>query len=85
MVRDDNRIDNLRQATNQLNIANRRVLPRNVLGVKGVQQRGPGRFRARIRVNDKLINLGQFPTVEEASEAYMAAARHHFGDFARVA
>lgn len=88
--RSDNRISNLRLATNQTQSANRRVLKNNRLGIKGVgistwRVRKPQRYRARIRVRDKLIHLGYFSTPEAASEAYAAAAKKHFGEFARPA
>ncbi len=86
----DNRIDNLRVATNQGNSANRRALRNNRLGVKGVgistvRVRKPQRYRARIRVNNALIHLGYFSTAADASAAYDIAARKHFGEFARSA
>lgn len=85
----DNRIENLRSATNQLNAANRHVLKRNALGVKGVvavrNVRKAPRFRARIRVNGELIHLGYFETPALANAAYAAAAVKHFGEFARTA
>lgn len=88
--RDDNRIANLREATNQQNSVNRLVLKNNRLGVKGVgistiRKRKAQRFRARIRVNDRLIHLGYFSTPEAASAAYQAAAVRYFGEFARTA
>lgn len=88
--RADDRLENLRLATGQLNAANRRVSKNNRLGVKGVgistlRKRKPQRYRARIRVNDRLIHLGYFDTPEEANDAYAAAARKHFGEFARSA
>jgi hypothetical protein len=87
--RDDNRIENLRVATSAQNSANRGVLRSNLLGVKGVgistrRTRRPQRYRARIRVNGKLLHLGYFDTPEAANDAYFAAARLHFGDFARA-
>lgn len=87
--RSDDRIDNLRLATNQQNAANKGALRNNRLGVKGVQCRSnirkAPRYRARIRVSDRLIQLGYYATPEAASEAYAAAARQHFGEFARSA
>lgn len=90
VTRDDNRIDNLRLATNQQNGANKPALPNNRLGIKGVgvskvNRRAPQRYRARIRVNDKLIHLGYFSTPQEASAAYHSAAVRYFGEFARSA
>lgn len=86
----DDRFDNLRLATPFQNSGNKRVSKRNRLGVKGVgistpRKRKPQRYRARIRVHDRLIHLGYFSTPTEASAAYDAAAREHFGEFARSA
>lgn len=39
----------------------------------GVSCRGPGKYRAMIRVGGKLIHLGQFQTAEMAHEAYLKA------------
>ncbi len=88
--RSDNRIDNLRQATRSQNIANRRVLPSNQLGIKGVgissrSVRKPQRYRARIRINGTLIHLGYFSTPGLAHDAYAKAAVKYFGEFARSA
>jgi len=90
MERTDNRFANLRLATNQQQAANRAVLRNNRLGVKGVglsykPKHVSSRYRARIRVNNKLIHLGYYPTPEAANAAYGEAARQHFGEFARRA
>lgn len=81
----DNRRSNLRIATKIENARNRRRRRDNASGHKGVQQRSSGMFRARIRVDGKLINLGTRKTAEEAHELYRQAATVHFGDFARFA
>lgn len=84
LERDDNRIQNLREATNQGNSANRRVFKGKALP-KGVTARPDGRYRARIRVDGKLIHLGYFNTPRAANAAYAVAAKKYFGDFARAA
>jgi len=83
LTRHDNRWSNLRPATEQENGANRRALKNNACGVKGVYRVGR-RWRASIRVDYKLINLGTFSKKEEAGEAYAAAAMLYFREFARV-
>lgn len=81
----NNRIANLREATRAQNKANSLTQNNNKLGVKGVYRIPSGRFRASIRVNYQLINLGTFATQEAAAAAYEEAARKHFGIFARAA
>jgi hypothetical protein len=65
--RSDNRIDNLREVTNQQNTFNRK-------GTKGYSLNS-GKFMAQIRINNKQINLGRFNTEEEAREAYLDAKK----------
>ena len=45
---------------------NKRIYKNNRLGARGVQLRDYGKYRARIRIQGKLINLGQFDTIEKA-------------------
>lgn len=80
----NNRWLNLRNATDQQNCANRSVRSDNSLGIKGVYfDKESRRYRAEIQVSGRKIYLGRFDTPEEGSRAYMAAAAHHFGEFAR--
>jgi hypothetical protein len=80
----DNRVANLREATDQQNRANSKVRSDNICGIKGVRRRG-SRWEAKIRIDGKLIRLGNFGTMNEAREAYFIAANHFFGEFARCA
>ena len=76
-VKDDNRIVNLRLATNLENHQNQSS-PRtnNTSGYLGViWDKFSGKWRARIKVNGKQKHLGCFDTGEEASEAYVTAKR----------
>lgn len=41
-----------------------------------------GKWRARIRVRGKLIQLGNFTNEKDAARCYDEAAKEHFGDFA---
>lgn len=80
----DNRIENLRIATNPQNQANRfrdrgKELP------KGVRRLPSGRYQARISIDKRQHHLGSFDTEQQALEAYMEAARNHYGQFARAA
>ncbi len=84
-LKNDNRWDNLREATRTENCANAKTSKNNELGVKGVHLRKTsGRYRARVCRNGKSISLGDFNTPEEAHAAYAAAAKKHFGEFARL-
>jgi len=80
----DNRISNLRLATNPQNQANRRR-DRAKSTPKGVKALPSGRFAARITVNKKLIHLGVFATEDQAQTAYLSASKSHYGEFARAA
>jgi HNH endonuclease len=79
----DNRIENLREATASENGYNRIVRPESGTGVKGVHlDKRTGRYRAEITVNKKRIYLGFFATVEEAKIARSSSQWMH-GEFAR--
>lgn len=65
----DNRIENLRESSPLINMRNRGKNKNNSTGFNGVYVAASGRFRARIKINGKLINIGTFDTAEEASEA----------------
>ena len=82
----DNKINNLREATQSQNQANKPINARvNSTGYKGVSyKKSRGKFIARIRVNKKLIDLGYFDTAESAHLAYVDAANTNFGEFARA-
>lgn len=84
LVRSNNRWDNLREATRSRNKQNQRVRRDSVTGFKGVTQHGRT-FGARIQAGGSRLYLGSFSTPEEAHAAYLAAAKVHFGEFARAA
>lgn len=82
----NNRLLNLRLATNQENTRNSRARPTNTSGVKGAAfHRFSGLWAGRITVDGKCIHLGYFKTPQEAGRAYAAAAAEYFGQFARAA
>ena len=81
----DNRLANLRLATQTQNKANSGAYKNNKLGIKGVRRHRNGTFEARIRVNRDLKYLGCYRTIEEAKAVYDRAASDYFGEFARTA
>lgn len=83
-VKGDNRIANLRLATDSENSYHRPRRSNNSSGYKGVYKRENGKYRATITVNKKRQNLGTFETKEEAYAAYCKAAQRLHGEFARL-
>lgn len=84
MVRRDNRINNLREATRGQNRHNSRPSKDNKSGTKGVTQLPSGRWMAQIQRNKKHHYLGVFDSKELAAWAYLQAAEKYFGEFARA-
>ncbi len=79
----NNRIRNLRNATRSNNLRNTRG--RSRLGLpKGVTRHSQNGYQASIRLNGKRTYVGWFKTPEQAHAAYAAAAKQHFGEFART-
>lgn len=78
----DNRIANLRIATNPENQANRRRNSGKATP-KGVRLMPNGRFQARITHKQQQIHLGTYESVIEANAAYIAASKKLYGQYAR--
>lgn len=77
--------ENLRIATRQQNLGNTMLSAHNTSGFKGVGWKADkNKWRACIKINGKNKFLGYFDLIEDASSAYMAAAKQHFGEFARA-
>jgi hypothetical protein len=82
--RSNNRLANLREATQSQNVANSSLRRTNSSGFKGVyQSKATGRFHAQITVDGRTHYLGNFPSRERAAAAYADAASQRFGKFAR--
>lgn len=82
----DNRKENLRVATHQDNMRNRKVNSKR--GYKGVsycnRDKLIKKWRAYIQIKGKFRNLGYFMTAEEGAKAYDIAAKEYYKDFARL-
>ena len=84
-IKTDNRIGNLREASNQQNNRNVGKRKNNKTGYKGVcWNKEKKKFRASCSVNGKTLYLGYYDTSEEAHASYVAFAREHHGDFAKT-
>lgn len=84
MNRSDNRIANLRLATDAQNACNRHVQKNNTTGFKGVQRLKSGRYHAQITAGGRTYRLGQFDTAPEAGAAYAAASEKYHGEYGRA-
>lgn len=81
LIRDDNRLVNLREATPTQNGANCAARGAHL---KGVTFRA-GRYSAQVKSGGRNYYLGRFDTQEEANAAYWAKAQELFGEYARAA
>lgn len=80
----NNRIDNLRLATDSQNLGNSKKPCTNTSGRKGVfWHKGARKWQAGIKVDGTHIYLGLFDDLEVAHAAYLAKAIEMRGEFAR--
>jgi hypothetical protein len=81
----NNRINNLREATQQQNLHNLRKSVKNTSGYKGVHfHKGTSKWRAVVTVDNKPKHLGLYLTPEEANIAYTSWCVQNRGNFARI-
>lgn len=79
----DNRICNLREASKSQNSMNRELQSNNISGTTGVwYSLRQNRWCARITVDNQIIGLGTYKTLEEAVQARKIAESKYFGEFA---
>ena len=82
--RTNNRIENLREVTNQQNAFNAKISSRNKSGVKGVTwDEQSQKWRSVIMLSGKQIHFGFYDTIEEATAVIKKARNEYHGDFAR--
>ena len=77
----DNRVNNLRLVSRQINGINADIYSHNTTGIKGVSSVKKGatvKFRARITLNGICKHLGYFDTAEEAKKAREVAENQLF-------
>jgi hypothetical protein len=83
--RSDNRISNLRDVRRRENKMNFATYRNNTSGMRGVSfYKRTGKWKAQIQVDGRKIGLGYFDTAAAAADAYQAASREHFGEYARA-
>ena len=80
----DNRIANLREATNSQNGKNLPIKSNNTSGFTGVcWDKLNNKWRAIIKVDHKQINLGRYVNIDDAIIARKSAEIKYFGEYAR--
>lgn len=83
-IKTDNRISNLRLATNSQNGKNISRSINNTSGVCGVTyDKANKKWRALIKVDAKQIHLGRWSDFDDAIKARKLAEKKYFGDWAR--
>ncbi len=82
-VKDDNRIENLRECVRSQNNGNQKLRGNNTSGYRGVSySKCTRKWWAQINYGGVHHNLGYYATPGEAALVYNDAAREHFGEFA---
>jgi hypothetical protein len=84
-IPDDNRIENLREATHSQNNLNRNMHRRNKSGFKGVSFVAQRQlYRASIFINGIKYVFGHYKTAEEAYSIYCQEVKNRCGQFGRI-
>lgn len=78
---EDDRIQNLREATVAQNAQNHKGRTKRTSLPMGVRELN-ARFQARITLNKKVFHLGSFATPEEAQRVYLDKRKELFGEYA---
>ncbi|MCP9269869.1 HNH endonuclease [Xenorhabdus sp. XENO-1] len=81
-IKSDNRIANLREATNAENQRNVEVGKKNKSGFKGVfWEPSRRKWKARAQLNNKKYTIGRFDEIENAIAAYEEFCQKHYAGF----
>jgi hypothetical protein len=81
----DNRLENLREATQAENAYNSKLRVDNTSGVKGVTwDKAKRKWVARVYANARVINLGRFATFDEAVNIVNLTRNAQHGHFANT-
>jgi hypothetical protein len=84
----DNRSCNLRIATHSQNMCNRAKVNKpcksKFIGIEKIERINRVYFKAAVKLNQRKIYLGNYPSEEEAALAYNAGAIKYFGEFANL-
>ena len=82
-IRDDNRIENLREVTSFQNAWNMKI-KLGSSGVKGVTwDKAHKKWLAQLRAKNKKIYIGRFKSLEDAEQAYKNYLQLHHGEYTR--
>lgn len=82
-VKFDNRLSNLRKASNAENMHNRAKQANNTSGVKGVcLDKRSGKWQAKVKINGKNKSVGYFANIADAEKAIRAKRENIHGKFA---
>ena len=85
----DNRLENLREATPQQNVANQRKATKRVRETSSIHKgvsfcKATKKWRAQIMFQGKSMNIGRFSSEIDAAIAYNKAAQTYFGEYASL-
>jgi hypothetical protein len=80
----NNKIENLREASNKQNAQNSKLSKSNILGYKNVSyKKDIKKYRVRMVINGKETNFGSYKDLELADLVAQEARDKYFGKFAR--
>lgn len=80
----NNKWENIRKASHAENGKNSSGWKNESTGVKGITLTSSGKYRARIRVDGNMVNIGTFGSLEEAISELSTAREILHGEFANT-